>query len=114
MVGAIPGSVATQRGITDADVAAAFPSDGAAPDAAVRLELMDRLHSYYTAYLGGAESFQQVPRLNGDPQIAAVEDAWLRWEDGQVDTALLPESADGLADWFAALRARHVQPAFCR
>lgn len=114
MAGAIPGSVATRRGITDADIAAAFPSDGTAPDTEVRLALMDRLHSHYTAYLGGAETFQLVPRLNADPQIAAVEAAWQGWEDARVDPAQLPESADGLADWFAALRARHVQPEFCR
>jgi hypothetical protein len=114
MAGAIPGSVASRQDIDRADIARAVPSDGTAPDTGVRLALMDRLHDHYTAYLGGADSFEQVPRLNGDPGIAAVEDAWLGWEDARVDTALLPASADGLADWFAELRARHVQPAFCR
>ncbi|MFD7907765.1 iron-containing redox enzyme family protein [Kitasatospora sp. NPDC059747] len=97
-----------------AEIAAAFPAAGTEPDTAVRLALMERLHRHYTGYLGGAETFLSVPRLNADPVIAATEDAWLRWEDGRVDEALLPRTAEGLADWFADLRSRHVQPAFCR
>jgi hypothetical protein len=114
MAGAVSGSLAHRPSITDGDIAAAFPQDGSEPDKTVRLALMDLLHDHYTAYLGGAESFERVPRLNGDPQIAAVEEAWLRWENDRVDTGLLPQSPEGLADWFAALRARHVQPEFCR
>lgn len=114
MAGAVPQSLAPQQGALDAQLAVAFPGAGAEADTTARLALMRGLHSHYTAYLGGAHTFRQVPRLNADPAVAAVEDAWLAWEDAQVDEALLPQSADGLADWFATLRARHVQPAFCR
>ncbi|MQS10728.1 iron-containing redox enzyme family protein [Streptomyces kaniharaensis] len=114
MAGAISESIAPLRVGAGTEIAAAFPADGTEPDTAVRFALMERLHRHYTSYLAGAESFLTVPRLGGDPLTAATEDAWLRWEDRQVDPAGLPESAEGLADWFAALRSRHVQPAFCR
>jgi hypothetical protein len=114
MTGTISESVVTHPGITDRDIAAAFPHDGAAPDLAMRLALMRRLHEHYSTYLGGAETFENIPRLNEDPQIAVIEQEWLRWEDAQVDTAQLPASAGEFADWFSALRARHVQPEFCR
>jgi hypothetical protein len=114
MIGTLTGSQAPRTNTLDEDIAAAFPLDGSAPDQDIRLALVNRLHSFYTAYLGGAAAFQDVPRLNTDPAITAVEDAWLRWEDALVDTSLLPESADGLAEWFGRLRDRHVQPEFCR
>jgi hypothetical protein len=97
----------------DIELAAAFPTDGRTPDRAVRLDLARRLQGYYSAYLGGAEAFEDIPRLNEDPQIAAIETAWLDWEDAQVDPSQLPETAGEFADWFSALRDRHVQPEFC-
>jgi hypothetical protein len=96
------------------EVAAAFPADGSAPDQAARLHLMRTLHRHYTAYLGGAEGFDLMPRLNTDPLITAVEQAWQDRLDAQVDPARLPRSAETLADWFAELGGRHVQPEFCR
>lgn len=114
MTSTIADSRAPRTSTLEADLAAAFPADGSAPDPAVRLALMKRLHGHYTAYLGGAAAFQEVPRLNADPWVTAVEDAWLAWEDARVDTSLLPRSADGLAEWFTQLRDRHVQPEFCR
>jgi hypothetical protein len=98
---------------TDIELAAAFPTDGRAPDRATRLGLARRLQGYYSAYLAGAEAFEGIPRLNEDPQIAAIEQAWLGWEDAQVDPGLLPEKAGEFADWFTDLRDRHVQPEFC-
>jgi Iron-containing redox enzyme len=118
MSGSISGSLASRPGVVDADfaadIAAAFPLDGAAPDKKVRFALMSRLHGHYTAYLAGAGDFAQVPRLNGDPEITAIEDAWQRWEDARVDPSLLPQDAAGFTDWFVALRDRHVQPEYCR
>jgi hypothetical protein len=99
--------------ITDHDIAAAFPHDGSAPDQAARLVLARRLQRHYSAYLAGAEAFEAIPRLNADPRIAAIEQAWLRWENAQVDPSQLPETAAEFADWFTALRDRHVQPEFC-
>lgn len=112
MAEAISERLAPGPAIADSDIAAAFPGPDRLPDRAARLALMRPLHDYYAAYLGGAETFQEVPRLNGDPRITAVEQAWLRWEDAQVDTAQLPTSAAGFADWFTRLRNRHVQPEF--
>lgn len=97
----------------DSELAAAFPTDGRTPDRAVRLDLARRLQGYYSAYLGGAEAFEAIPRLNEDPQIAAIEAAWLDWEDAQLDPSMLPETAGEFGDWFTALRDRHVQPEFC-
>jgi len=113
MTGTISHSVVSSP-ITDRDIAAAFPHDGAAPDLGQRLALARRLQQHYSAYLAGAEAFEDIPRLNEDPQIAAIEQAWLRWEDAQVDTSKLPERAAEFADWFTDLRNRHVQPEFCR
>jgi hypothetical protein len=96
------------------DLAAAFPSDGSAPDKAARLRLMKRLHGFYSAYLGSAEEFQNVPRLNCDPEITLIEDEWLRWEDAQVTGSRLPENVPEFLDWFRQLGERHVQPDFCR
>lgn len=113
MAGTITGTLAPRLSSIDEDIAAAFPKDGSAPDKVARLALMNRLHKYYTAYLGGAETFQDVPRLNSDPQITAIEDGWIGWEDAQVDTALLPDSAESFSEWFTDLRDRHVQPEYC-
>jgi hypothetical protein len=113
MTGTISQSVVSSP-ITDHDIAAAFPHDGGTPDRGQRLVLARRLQGYYSAYLAGAEAFEDIPRLNEDPQIAAIEQAWLDWEDGQVDPGLLPEKAGEFADWFTDLRDRHVQPEFCQ
>lgn len=114
MTGTISDSVVSHAGVTGRDLEAAFPHDGSAPDLAIRLRLARRLHEHYSAYLAGADSFENIPRLNDDSQIAAIEHEWLRWEDAQVDTAQLPASAAEFRDWFTALRNRHVQPGFCR
>ncbi|MEU7133022.1 iron-containing redox enzyme family protein [Streptomyces sp. NPDC046261] len=106
-------SLAAGRTITEADIAAAFPQDGQAPDFTTRLALLRRLHSHYLAYMGGPETFQDVPRLNADPQLVAVEQAWLRWEDSQVDEAQLPKTAAEFRTWFLDVAERHVQPEFC-
>jgi hypothetical protein len=106
--------VAPNVGLTDSDIAAAFPSDGSAPDKAVRFGLMRQLHDYYAAYLGGPEMFQRMPRLNTDVEIGRLEDAWLHWEDAQVDQGQLPSTAADFIDWFLVVRNRHVQREFCR
>ncbi len=114
MAGAVLECLATRPGLSDGDLEAAFPHDGAAPDKAVRLAVMSRLQEYYTAYMAGAADFLSMPRLNADAKLAAIEDAWLKWEDAQVQESWLPQTAAGFRDWFMQLRARHVQPAFCR
>jgi hypothetical protein len=114
MAGAALECLATRPGRYDGDLEAAFPHDDAAPDRAVRLALMSRLQEHYAAYMAGAADFLSMPRLNADADLAAIEDAWLKWEDAQVDESLLPQNAAGFRDWFMQLRARHVQPAFCR
>ncbi len=112
MTGTISQSVVSSP-ITDHDIAAAYPHDGGTPDRGQRLLLARRLQGFYSAYLAGAEAFESVPRLNCDPQVAAIEQAWLDWEDAQVEPGLLPEKAGEFADWFTDLRDRHVQPEFC-
>jgi hypothetical protein len=114
MGGAVLECLATRPGLSDGDLEAAFPHHGAAPDKAVRLALMSRLQKYYAAYMAGAADFLSVPRLNADVEVAAIEDAWLKWEDAQVEESGLPQTATGFRDWFMQLGARHVQPAFCR
>jgi Iron-containing redox enzyme len=115
MTQATPGTLARPIGADNSDeIIAAFPKDGSVPDRAIRLSLMRQLHEHYTAYLGGAQDFAEIPRLNCDAQFTEVEDSWLRWEDAQVDKDRLPRSAEELAGWFESLWRRHVQPAFCR
>ncbi|MEU5429557.1 iron-containing redox enzyme family protein [Streptomyces olivoreticuli] len=106
-------TLAADRGITDAEIAAAFPLGGEAPDLRTRLALLRRLHDHYLAYMGGPETFQQVPRLNADPQLVAVEEAWRRWEDAQVDESQLPGSAAEFRTWFLDIAEKHIQPEFC-
>ncbi|MGR8009322.1 iron-containing redox enzyme family protein [Streptomyces hypolithicus] len=107
-------SLAGGRSITEADIAAAFPLGSQAPDLETRFALLRRLHSYYLAYMGGPETFQDVPRLNADPQLVAVEEAWRRWEDAQVDESQLPSTGAEFRTWFLDIAERHVQPDFCR
>ncbi|WP_328904584.1 iron-containing redox enzyme family protein (plasmid) [Streptomyces sp. NBC_00441] len=114
MAGALPGSVLERPRPHGSAISAAFPQDASAPDLAARLQLMTRLHRHYAAYLGGPETFEQIPRLNASQQIGRIENEWLRWEDEQVDTARLPQSAAEFRDWFEAVSAAHVQPEFCR
>jgi len=114
VAGTISGALMAPSVIPDSAFAAAYPDDSSAPDMSVRYELMTRLHAYYAAYLGGPETFDTIPRLNADPEIVRIEREWLRWEDAQVDKALLPASAAEFRDWFLALSADHVQPDFCR
>jgi hypothetical protein len=108
------GNLASPKSIISEEVTAAFPADGTIPERTARLALMRQLHTHYTAYLGGAQEFAEVPRLNCDPRIAEIEDAWLRWEDAQVDEERLPRSAGEMAVWFESLSRQHVQPEFCR
>ncbi len=114
MSGTIMASLASHANIHEKDLQAAFPADNLAPDQVARLTIMHRIHQHYTAYLGGAQDFEVVPRLNSDSEIAALEQAWLRWEDAQVDPRRLPTSADRLASWFEDLCREHVQLKFCR
>ena len=97
----------------DDQLAAAFPAPGGTPDPAARLALLTRLHQHYLRYLAGPEDFVTMPRLNADPQITAIEDAWLDWEDAQVDTAALPADGAAFRDWFLAVAEAHTQPDFC-
>ncbi|WP_307622256.1 iron-containing redox enzyme family protein [Streptomyces sp. V3I7] len=85
----------------------------AKPDLEIRFALLRRLHEHYLAYMGGPETFGSIPRLNADPQITAIEDAWLAWEDRQVDPATLPRSAEEFRTWFLEVADNHVQPEFC-
>src|SRR5579863_3843046 len=114
MLGTVLERPAIYERVQDDDIAAAFPHNGAVPDKAVRLALMSRLQDHYSAYMAGAANFLHVPRLNADGELATIEDAWLRWEDAQVDQAQLPQTGAEFIDWFMQLRVRHVQPAFCR
>lgn len=113
MVETVSDRVAPRLRISDDDVAAAFPRRGAEPDQAARLALFSQLHGYYTAYLGGPETFAAVPRLNAEPGVSALEDTWRRWMDARVDAAALPRSGADFADWFTDLASHHVQPEFC-
>jgi len=106
--------LAPSVGITDSDITAAFPVDSSVPDRSVRLGLMRQLHDYYAAYMAGPEMFQCIPRLNTDSEIGRLEDAWLRWEDSQVDESQLPSTAAEFLEWFIVVRNRHLQREFCR
>lgn len=90
----------------------AFPHSGP-HDREVRLKLLRRLHAHYVAYMAGPEEFASIPRLNHDPAVAAVEDAWLAWEDRQVDLQDLPATGAEFRDWFLVTADRHTQPEFC-
>jgi hypothetical protein len=114
MTQATSGNLTRSASSNPEEITAAFPADGSAPDQTARLPLMRQLHAHYTAYLAGAGDFTEVPRLNGDPRFTEIEDAWLRWEDAQVNEDRLPRSAHEMVDWFEALSRRHVQPTFCR
>ncbi|MGW7520032.1 iron-containing redox enzyme family protein [Streptomyces sp. NPDC054796] len=92
----------------------AFPADGAPPEPAAREALLSQLHAHYVAYMSGPEDFTRVPRLNTDPQITATEEAWLRWEDAQVDESQLPKTGEEFREWFLAVADAHTQPEFCR
>lgn len=100
--------------ISGISLAAALPADGSAPDREARLALFSKLHKHYAAYMAGPDAFLRIPRLNASRQIAALEDAWRRWEDAQVDPACLPADAKSFGDWFLELATGHVQPDFCR
>ncbi|MEE1930437.1 iron-containing redox enzyme family protein [Streptomyces sp. TRM 70351] len=90
----------------------AFPETGA-PDPRLRESLLAGLHSHYVAYMSGPEDFARTPRLNTDPHIRQIEDAWLRWEDAQVDQSQLPRTGAAFRDWFLAVADDHTQPEFC-
>lgn len=95
-------------------LARAFPDGDGPVDRAARLDLMRRLHAYYDAYMAGPERFDAIPELNRDPQIRAIEEHWLAWEDRRLGAAALPGSATEFVPWFQDVAARHVQPEFCR
>ncbi|MEV0263559.1 iron-containing redox enzyme family protein [Streptomyces sp. NPDC050617] len=105
-VGTAPASSHTEQ------ISRAFPRHGA-PDPVAREALLSRLHAYYVAYMGGPEDFAAIPRLNADHEIVEIENAWLAWEDAQVDTATLPETGAAFHDWFLEVAAQHTQPEFC-
>lgn len=94
------------------DLQKAFPESGP-HDREVRLKLFKRLHAHYVAYMAGPEDFSSIPRLNGDPGITAIEDAWLSWEDGQVDLDALPKTGTEFRSWFLTTADQHTQPEFC-
>ncbi|WP_251021026.1 iron-containing redox enzyme family protein [Streptomyces sp. ISL-98] len=91
----------------------AFPLNGS-PDRAARLRLFKQLHAHYVAYMAGPEEFDSIPRLNADTEISAIETAWLRWEDAQVDERTLPKTGHEFREWFLNTAAQHTQPEFCQ
>ncbi|MEU6217256.1 iron-containing redox enzyme family protein [Streptomyces sp. NPDC047022] len=94
------------------NLALAFPNSGP-HDRRIRLQLLRQLHAHYVAYMAGPEEFSSIPRLNHDWSITAIEDAWLTWEDRQVDRADLPATGKEFRDWFLTTAERHTQPEFC-
>ncbi|MDN3294961.1 iron-containing redox enzyme family protein [Streptomyces ficellus] len=91
----------------------AFPLN-ASPDREVRLRLFKQLHAHYVAYMAGPDEFGSIPRLNADAEISAIESAWLRWEDAQVDEGTLPKTGLEFREWFLTTADQHTQPEFCR
>lgn len=91
----------------------AFPSQGVG-DRSVRLKLFKRLHTHYSAYMSGPTQFADIPRLNRDREIMAIEDAWIDWEDAQVDMTSLPSTKHEFRDWFLAVADQHTQPEFSK
>ncbi|RAJ58362.1 heme oxygenase-like protein [Streptomyces sp. Amel2xB2] len=102
----------TQANAFTAQLHSAFPEHGT-PDPRARETLLARLHAHYVSYMAGPESFASIPRLNSDPELTAVEDAWLRWEDAQVDMSRLPATGKEFKDWFLTVADQHTQPEFC-
>lgn len=98
---------------SSADVLRAFPHTGL-PDREARFGLLRKLHEHYLNYMLGPEDFTRIPRLNADANIAAIEQAWLSWEDAQVDRATLPADGTDFREWFLVEAAQHSQPDFCR
>ncbi|MBW8486810.1 iron-containing redox enzyme family protein [Actinomadura parmotrematis] len=95
------------------DLALAFPGPaGTAPDEEARLRLLRRLHAHYVAYLAGPADFAAIPRLNTDPEIGAIERAWLGAEEEIAGRAELPRTAAEFHPWFLRTAADHVQPEF--
>ncbi|MGW8726148.1 iron-containing redox enzyme family protein [Streptomyces sp. NPDC055808] len=94
-------------------ISRAFPRAGETPDAAARETLLSRLHRHYVAYMAGPAEFAHIPRLNTEPAITAIEEAWLAWEDSQVDPLQLPSSGAEFRTWFLDVADRHTQPEFC-
>ncbi|MFD4010143.1 iron-containing redox enzyme family protein [Streptomyces albidoflavus] len=90
----------------------AFPLAGL-PDPGTREALLGRLHQHYVSYMAGPEDFARIPRLNADPDIRAIEERWLDWEDAQVDLGDLPQTGAAFRDWFLTTAADHTQPEFC-
>jgi Iron-containing redox enzyme len=99
--------------ITSGDLLLAFPRSGA-PDPATRFRVFQKLHAHYVAYMVGPEEFSRIPRLNTDPEITAIEEAWLAWEDRQVDVDSLPTTPEEFRAWFLETAAQHGQPDFCQ
>lgn len=95
-----------------ATIGKAFPVQGS-PDPASRESLLRRLHNHYLSYMSGPEAFTAIPELNSDPEIVAIEQAWLRWEDAQVDGVSLPSGAGQFGDWFQETASGHIQREFC-
>ncbi|MFI0902094.1 iron-containing redox enzyme family protein [Streptomyces sioyaensis] len=96
----------------ESEIAIAFPQEGKA-DRAARLRLLRKLHAHYVAYMAGPDDFQQIPRLNADPDIQRIESSWLAWEDVQAESVTLPTTGAEFRDWFLATADDHRQPEFC-
>ncbi|MDG9701251.1 iron-containing redox enzyme family protein [Streptomyces sp. DH37] len=103
----------TSAGSLEQDLEKAFPAVGEG-DRDVRLRIFRRLHAHYVAYMAGPEDFSSIPRLNHDSDIAAIEDAWLAWEDGRVGADSLPRTGEEFRGWFLRTADLHTQPEFCR
>jgi hypothetical protein len=101
------------QALVESDLASAYPGPGTTPDPAARFRLVSRLHRHYVAHLAGPEDFGTIPDLNADAEASTIADAWLRWEDAQVDRGRLPSSAATFADWFTQVGTAHTQPDFC-
>lgn len=93
------------------DLAFAFPERGE-PDARRRINAFETLHDHYQTYLGDPGDILDLPELNRDPTIRAIEEAWISWEDRQVDPDEIPSPAS-FGDWFLAVADAHVQREFC-
>ena len=96
----------------DSHLDQAFPAVPGAVDQQARLTLLQGLHAYYDAYMGGPEKFADIPELNTAPQIREVEARWLAWEDRQIADQPLPKSQKEFLDWFHHVADQHTQPEF--
>lgn len=95
------------------DLNQAFPPRSNAPKSDTRDALIARLQTHFHAYLSPPENFRSIPDLASDPDIVAIANRWVEWEDEQVDVADLPTSGADFRDWFMGISSRHEQEEFC-